>query len=139
MLEQFTEKSFRMSTTICQSLILQYLFIVIVSASSRIKPQLSESMTVQKVTRTNADSLNRNKSSEIIADGYLPKNFVKDTLEIENISTLNDRNRRVAIGDHSIADALAVQHHLDEIELVNEPIVEGKFFEGENLNSLCKN
>lgn len=129
-MEQLKERYSRVLKSIFHILIFQSIFAIIVDASPRVRPPLLEQLMVRKPVSNNEIPSSRNKSLEVDKDQYLPLRFVNEVLENDNDTTTIDWNNRFtqpAIGDHSIADALAVQHHLDETDSMQEPIIEGKF------------
>lgn len=125
-MDQLREKYSRVLKSICHILIFQSIIAVIVNASPRARPPSWEQLVVRRPVSNNEISSSRNKSLEVDTDQYLPIKFVNEVLENDNDTVLNDRYTQPAIGDHSIADALAVQHHLDEADSMHEPIIEGK-------------
>lgn len=114
--------------SVCRLLIFQLLVLLTVNASPRIKsPSSGQLIKVIAPIKNDENLSHRNKTLETTKDINFPSRFGSGVPQIENeTNDYDSRGVQAAIGDHSIADALAIQNQLDTSESMNEPLIEGK-------------
>lgn len=118
----------RQFRSVCQLLIFQFIVLLTVNASPRIKaPSSGQLIKVISAIKSDENFSHRNKTSELTKDINFPSRFGSGATQIENeTNDYDSRGSQAAIGDHSIADALAIQNQLDTSESMSEPLIEGK-------------